>query len=517
MKIFTADAVKLIDQYTIENEPIKSIDLMERASLKLKDWYVGRYRTYRKVEVLVGPGNNGGDALALARMLIERQYDVICFLVSNSGKYSEDWEINLQRLKEMGPGRIMNIVKKEDFPVFTANDVIIDGLFGSGLKRVIEGIYKELIIHLNNSEAEVISIDIPSGLFGEDNGGNDWSAIVNADHTLTFQFPFLSFFFAENEKYTGKWHVLDIGLNKQVLEDTYTGYSTSNRNQVAALLPSRNKFSHKGTYGHALVIAGSNGMMGASLLVSEAVLRSGAGLVTAHVPGSGYMIVQIGFPEAIVSIDKDSDVFSEAPGLEKYTALAAGPGLGNSPKSSKALESVLRNIKIPLVLDADALNLIAANPEMTALVPEGAILTPHPAEFDRLAGPSADGWSRHIKQIKFSVKHKLIVVLKGAYTGISFPDGSYVFNQTGNPGMATGGSGDVLTGIIVSLLAQGISPSDAAIAGVYLHGRAGDIAADRLGQVSMISRDIIKCLGNAFKEVKAKPFLHEGRTGGVIQ
>jgi NAD(P)H-hydrate epimerase len=517
MKIFPAEAVQQIDSYTIENEPITSINLMERAALRLKDWFVRHYRVNRRVVVLAGPGNNGGDALALARMLSARQYRVECCLVSTSGKLSGDCELNRERLEQQGKVPICRVKTAGDFPVINREDVVVDGLFGSGLTRVVEGVYKELIEYLNNTEAAVISVDIPSGLFGEDNRENDPLAIVRADYTLTFQFPFLSFFFAENEQYAGRWEVLDIGLHPAVIERVKTPYSTIGRQQVAGLLPERRKFSHKGTFGNALAISGSSGMMGAALLTGQAILRSGAGLVTLHVPRSGFRVVQTAFPEAIVSLDKNEDHFSMPPDLEKYSAVAVGPGLGNSQESMRGLQMLLENVKVPLVIDADALNLISENREMIRMIPPGSILTPHPLEFDRLAGRSEDGWSRHEKQVGFSKKNHLLVVLKGAYTGISFPNGAYVFNTTGNPGMATGGSGDVLTGIIVSLLAQGLSPEKAAVTGVYLHGTAGDLASEKYGMESMIAGDIIKCLGSAFTRVKATPFLHEGRTGVLLQ
>ena len=517
MKIFPAEAVKQIDTYTIENEPISSINLMERAALRLKDWFVSHYRVNRRVVVLAGPGNNGGDALALARMLSARQYRVECCVVSTSGNLSGDCSVNLERLEQQGGVPIGRVKTIGEFPVFNREDVVVDGLFGSGLTRVVEGVYKDLITNLNNSEATVISVDIPSGLFGEDNRENDPSAIVKADYTLTFQFPFLSFFFADNEQYTGQWKVLDIGLHPGIIERTETRYSTISRLKVAGMLPERRIFSHKGTYGHALAISGSSGMMGAALLTGEAALRSGTGLVTLHVPRSGFRVVQTAFPEAIVSLDSNEDLFSMPPDLEKYSAVAVGPGLGTSPEGLKGLQILLENVKVPLVIDADALNMVAENRELISMIPCGSILTPHPLEFDRLADRSEDGLSRHEKQLKFSERYHLIVVLKGAYTGISFPDGTCFFNTTGNPGMATGGSGDVLTGIIVSLLAQGLSPGDAAVAAVYLHGTAGDMAAEKYGMESMIAGDIIKCIGSAFIKVKSSPFLNEDRMGVFSQ
>lgn len=502
MKIFPANVVSEIDRYTIENEPIPSIDLMERAASKLLNWYLRRYRPHRKVFVFAGPGNNGGDAIALARMLAERQYSVECYLVHPSENLSADCSLNLRRLEEQSLVKIFRIMESGDMPMMGESDIVIDGIFGSGLSRKIEGIYKEVIAVINRSRAEIISIDIPSGLFGEDNSENDPASIIMARHTLSFQFPFLSFFFRENQVYTGEWHVVDIGLHAGAIEERHTDYSTIQKEKVARKLPERNKFDHKGTYGHALIIAGSHGMMGAAVLTAEAALRSGTGLVTVHVPGAEYRILQSAFPEAIVSIDPDDESFSIPPDIEKYSALAVGPGLGTGKKVAGGLKLLLEIVSEPIVMDADALNIISENKELLNQIPQYSIITPHPLEFDRLAGTQANSWKRHEAQIQFSKKYQVIVVLKGAYTGISFPDGNYYFNTTGNPGMATGGSGDVLTGIIVSLMSQGLSPADAALSAVYLHGLAGDFAAEKFGQESMIAGDIIKCIGEAFKRIK---------------
>jgi hydroxyethylthiazole kinase-like uncharacterized protein yjeF len=348
----------------------------------------------------------------------------------------------------------------------------------------------------------VIAIDIPSGLFGEDNRENDYDHVIRADYTLTFQFPFLSFFFDRNEPFVGKWRVHDIKLHPEAIEKTETDYQTIEKEQVARLLPSRNTFAHKGTFGHALVISGCYGMMGAALLAGESCLRAGTGLVTLHVPRFGYSIIQTGFPEALVSLDQSDILFSEPPELSPYSAIGIGPGIGCKQNTGKGLMMVLERAEVPLLIDADGLNLLSAHPEWLDLLPEGTILTPHPKEFDRLAGKSKDSYERHLKQREFAAKHKVIVVLKGAYTGIAAPDGQYWFNTTGNPGMATGGSGDVLTGLITGLLAQDVRPLDAAIMGVYLHGRAGDLAADELGQEALIAGDMVRKLGAAFKELR---------------
>lgn len=500
MKIFSAEQVREIDAYTIKNEPIPSIDLMERAAIRLAGWYVRHFHTDRKAVVFAGPGNNGGDALAMARLLAERQFRVECYLLS-FGTLSDDCAINLKRLKEQALVNFSEITEKGALPEIEKRDVVVDGIFGSGLTRKASGLPARVIKHINVQAGMVIAIDIPSGLFGEDNIGNDYDSVVRADYTLSFQFPFLSFFFDMHESHVGRWRVHDIKLHPGIISKTECDYRTIEAEEIISLLPRRTKFAHKGTFGHALMISGCYGMMGAALLAGESCLRAGAGLVTLHIPRFGYSIVQTGFPEAIVSLDQSDILFSEPPDLAPYSAIGIGPGLGCKPNSGKGLKMLLERVKVPLVIDADGLNLLSQNPDWFELLPEGTILTPHPREFDRMAGESSDSYERHLKQREFAKRHKVVVVLKGAYTGIALPDGSYFFNTTGNPGMATGGSGDVLTGLITGLLAQGIPSPDAALAGVYLHGLAGDLAADASSEEALIAGDMILYLGEAFREL----------------
>ncbi len=500
MKIFEASKVRDIDAYTILTEPLASIDLMERAALRLTGWYVRHYHTERKVVIFAGPGNNGGDALAMARLLAGRQFRVECYLLV-FGKLSQDCSVNRERLKAQNLADLREIKAGDSLPSIAPGDVVVDGIFGSGLTRNISGFPGEVIRHINQLAETVISIDIPSGLFGEDNRENDYRSVIRATTTLTFQFPFLSFFFSENDAHVGSWRVHDIKLHPEIIEKTRTPFQTIEKELVGKILPGRPRFAHKGTFGHALLISGCYGMMGAALLAGESCLRGGTGLVTLHVPKFGYSIIQTGFPEAIVSLDQSDILFSEPPDLTPYTAIGIGPGLGCKPNSGKGLKMLLERASVPLVIDADGLNILSTHPEWLELLPIGTILTPHPREFDRLAGVSNSSYERHLKQRDLAAKHKVIIVLKGAFTGIADPDGSYWFNTTGNPGMATGGSGDVLTGLITGLLAQGMKPLDAAIAGVFLHGVAGDLAAEESSQEALIAGDLIRFLGKAFRYV----------------
>lgn len=501
MKIFGAAQVREIDAYTIKNEPVPSSDLMERAALRLTGWYVRHYHINQKVIIFAGSGNNGGDALAMARQLAERQYRVDCYFLA-MGSLSEDCGVNKQRLIDQGLVKFSELREGDPLPLIEKDDVVVDGIFGSGLSRQVSGFPAKVIDHINRHSGVVIAIDIPSGLFGEDNSHNDYSAVIRATHTLTFQFPFLSFFFEENEPFVGRWRVHDIKLHPDIIEKTEAPYQTIEKEMVRDLLPERLKFAHKGSFGHGLIISGCYGMMGAALLAGEACLRSGTGLVTVHVPRFGYNIIQTAMPEALVSLDQSDILFSEAPTLQAYTAIGIGPGLGKKPNTGKGLKMLLDRVEVPLLIDADGLNILAENPEWLTLLPEGTILTPHPKEFDRLAGKSRDGFERHQKQRAFAAQYGVVVVLKGAHTGVASPDGGYWFNTTGNPGMATGGSGDVLTGLITGLLAQGMKALDAALTGVYLHGLAGDIGAEALSQEALIAGDINKYLGAAFSQVQ---------------
>ena len=501
MKIFRADQVREIDAYTIKNEPVRSIDLMERAASRLTGWYVRHFHTNRKVVIFAGPGNNGGDALAMARMLAGRQFRVECYLLK-FGTLSEDCAINLERLREQGLVKIFETGEHDPLPEIDRMDVVVDGIFGSGLSRSVSGLAARVIQLINEKAGSVIAIDIPSGLFGEDNSVNDPGTVIRANYTLTFQFPFLSFFFDDNEEQVGQWRVQDIKLHPAAIEGMETGYRTVEHEEIRSFLPQRRKYAHKGTFGHALMIAGSYGMMGAALMSGESCLRSGAGLVTLHVPRFGYGIVQTGFPEAIVSLDQSDILFSEPPDLAPYSAVGIGPGLGCKSNSCKGLKMVLERVKVPLVIDADGLNILSEHPQWLDMLPENSVLTPHPREFDRLAGPCENSYQRHLKQIEFARKYRVVVVLKGAHTGIASPMGGYWFNTTGNPGMATGGSGDLLTGLITGLLAQGVPSLEAALTGVFIHGLAGDKAVEFSSEEALIAGDIMLYYGEAFSELK---------------
>ena len=498
MKFFTCSQISEIDQLTIRLEPISSVDLMERASQQLADWIIQHIEKDKSFYIFAGPGNNGGDALALARLLSGQNFNCRVFLTTFGRELKGDPAKNWQRLKDQNKVTLNQIDSESTFPEISENAVVIDGLFGSGLNKPLEGLAAKLVQHINQSKATVISIDIPSGLFGEDNSGNELSGVIKANYTLSFQFPKLSFLFPENSNFVGNWKILPIGLHPEAILQTKTNFYYLSKTYLSGILNKRAKFSHKGTYGHALLIAGSYGKMGAAVLASKACLRAGVGLLTSHIPEAGYQIIQNSVPEAMVSSDPSSTVFSEIPELKSYSAIGVGPGLGKNQETQLALKKLLQAKPEKLVIDADGLNILAENPDWIQLLPKNSILTPHPKEFERLAGSSANSYERLQKQLNFSEKYSIIVVCKGAHTCITTPDGSAFFNRTGNPGMATAGSGDVLTGIILGLLAQNYSPENASLLGVYLHGLAGDLAADKHSEHALIASDVIKQLGSAF-------------------
>lgn len=502
IKIFATDKVKELDQYTIQNEPISSIDLVERAATVFIHEFSRRYSKQTRVIIFAGQGNNGADALAIARLLTDESFRVETYLFNPTDHLSFDCELNKQRLLNMEKIEFTEV--KDNFvpPTLGERDVVIDGLFGSGLNRPLSGGFPALVNYINQSEANIVAIDIPSGLFGEDNRSNEADYIIRANLTLTFGFPKLAFLLPENEQYVGEWKVLDIGLHPEIVASTPTPFALVTEEDIAAVFQPRGRFAHKGTFGHALLVAGSRGKMGAALLAARACLRSGSGLLTVHIPQRGEQIIQAAFPEAMLSFDPHPEYFTAVPDTTAYSAIGIGPGLGQHLESAVALERLLQPTGKPVVLDADALNLIASNNDLLNRIPPRSILTPHPKEFDRIAGESNSSYERLIKAQAFAIEHKLSVVLKGAYTATCTSTGNVYFNDSGNPGMATAGSGDVLTGVILGLLAQNIEPETAAVAGVFLHGMAGDLAAVYHSEESMIAGDITDMLGKAFKQIR---------------
>lgn len=502
IKIFATDKVKELDKYTIEHEPIRSIDLVERAAQAFVHEFCRHYDQQKRVVVFAGQGNNGADALAIARRLLNEAYHVEVYLFNPTNHLSPDCEENKRRLLCMERVEFVEVVSDFDPPLLSNRDVVVDGLFGSGLNRPLTGGFAAVVTYINHSESDVVSIDIPSGLFGEDNRHNNMEAVVKADRTLTFGFPKLAFFLPENGPYVGEWKELNIGLHPDIVASTDTSLLLVEEEDIRCSLKPRGRFTHKGNYGHALLVAGSKGKVGAALLSARACLRSGVGLLTAYVPARAEVIMQTALPEAMLAFDPNDDHFSTVPEVSAYSAIGIGPGLGTHLDSASALDRLLQTYRKPMVLDADAINLLASNRDLLNHIPPFSILTPHPKEFDRIVGDTPCSFERLQKAKSFAAEHRVVVVLKGAYTAVCMPSGNVFFNRSGNPGMATAGSGDVLTGIILGLLAQGYEPGTAAVVGVYLHGVAGDLAASVHSQEAMLSGDITLQLGKVFKLLK---------------
>jgi hydroxyethylthiazole kinase-like uncharacterized protein yjeF len=494
-KILSTSQIRQADQLTIEREPIASADLMERAANACVKWIVEHYPSDRPFIIFAGVGNNGGDALVISRRLLQLGYGVQTFVVRHSEKFSEDCQVNLDRLQQPYH-EVKYILEEEQIPTISSNSVVIDGIFGSGLNREIKGLAATCIDQINASIAEVISIDIPSGMYADKLTPKE-SVVINAVHTITFEVPKLSFMLPGSEEFIEHWSVVHIGLNPQYLREVQSKRYFVNQLSEFASEFSRKRFAHKGSFGHALIISGSYGKIGASVLSSRAALRSGCGKLTVHIPRCGYNIMQATIPEAMVSIDDYVDFIGDNIKIAGYQAIGIGPGIGVGKKTKRTLKSVLSNAQCPLVIDADALNIIASIENGPSFIPKGSILTPHVGEFERLVGHSHDAFERLNKLEQFSKKTGLFVLLKGAHSVLATPDGELYFNSTGNPGMATAGSGDVLTGIITSFLAQGINPKLAAISGMHVHGLAGDIASVTLGEHALIASDIIENIGEA--------------------
>ncbi|MEO6285068.1 MAG: NAD(P)H-hydrate dehydratase [Dyadobacter sp.] len=492
MKIFNVEQIRSLDAYSIENEPISSIDLMERASNAFIRWFCNQFVNTRPVRIFCGKGNNGGDGLAIARILSVHSYDVKVYIAEYSNNATADFQENLERLKNhLQPESIQHI---DDFPSIAPNVICIDALLGSGLSRPVEGLLAEIIDSLNKLSNNLVSVDIASGLYADQPNAED-DAIIEPDFTVAFQLPKLAFLLPQNAAYVGDWHLVDIGLSDHYIRKTETSLYYTDKQAAEALIKPRQKFSHKGTYGHALLIAGSFGKMGAAVLSGKACLRSGVGLLTMHSPGGGYDIIQISIPEAMAVMDDDQKKISQLPELDSYSSVGIGPGIGQDEVTVKVMEQLLETIQVPLIIDADGLNILSQNRFLLDKLPENTILTPHPKEFQRLAGESSNEYERLQLGKEFARKYRVIICLKGANTAVILPNGDIHFNSTGNAGMATGGTGDVLTGIITSLLAQKYKPEHAAILGVYEHGLAGDRAAEQKGQSALIASDVVDCLG----------------------
>ena len=500
MKILSKEQIYQGDKITIEKQNISSADLMERAGIQIFNWLHKRMQGAQvPIRVFCGIGNNGGDGLVLARHLITHGYNVLTYVVNCSDKRSKDFLINYDKIKNVTHDWPLLLSCKEEFPTIDKDDIIVDAVFGIGLNRPADDWVKALFQHFNTSKAFTVSIDMPSGLY-TDKIPEDENAVVWSDYTLSFVSPKLVFFLPETAKFVTQWSVLDISIDEEYLSEIETEVEFIEKYEVLSIYKPRDKFSHKGHFGHSLIIGGSYGKIGAVTLTSRAALSTGAGLITAYIPKCGYTILQASFPEAMVITDKNEDYISKIDFNIKPTVIGIGVGLGTHTKTIDAFEVFLKQNKRPLVIDADGLNILSKKKSLLKHLPKNTVLTPHPKELERLIGKWKDDFDKLNKVKTFSKKHKVIVVIKGANTITVFKDKLYI-NSTGNPGMATAGSGDVLTGIITGLISQKYTSLEATIFGVYLHGKAADIAVEDIGNESLISSHIIEYLGEAYLDL----------------
>ncbi|WP_292010837.1 NAD(P)H-hydrate dehydratase [Chryseobacterium sp.] len=500
MKIFNSHQVRSADRYTIDHEPVSSIELMERAATASVEWILKHSKSYEKVAVFCGNGNNGGDGFAIARMLYLKGFDVNVFIDKSNTQFSNDALVNFLRLKDFSGISIKDFEEAKDDN--SEQTILIDAIFGTGLLRKLEGKHKDVIELLNKRKQVKISIDIPSGLFADKISEED-STVLQSDFTLSFQFWKKSFLHPETGKYTGKVIILDINLSKEYIQNTETHDFVISDEIVQSFFKPRLDFSHKGTYGKVIIAGGSYGKIGAAVMATKSALRTGAGLTFSIVPQCGYETLQGSCPEAMF-IEGGDDRYIDNIKTEEGAVYGIGPGLGTEPVTEEAFVQFLRGYSKPLVIDADALNILSKDQERIRLLPESSIITPHPKEFERLFGDSANSFERLELARSKSRELNICIVLKDHHTQVITPDGKVYYNVTGNAGLAKGGSGDILTGIITSLLAQGYSEKEAAVFGVWLHGKAADYAADKKSEESMLPTDVIEELGTVFKEVNKK-------------
>lgn len=501
MYILSPQQTAKADKATIKNTGITAVDLMETAATSCFQWLHNKLQGANiQIQVFCGIGNNGGDGLVISRLLHQHNYKVNCYIINFSDKRSQEFIFNYDRLKEIGLMPI-DINNENDFPEIKDSEIVVDAIFGNGLTRNPEGFIKKLIQYLNHKKVFTLAIDIPSGLFG-DKSVTDASAVLKANHTLTFQTPKLAFLLPENKDFVNSWEVIDIGLDQHYIESLKPKMHYTAKSDIIPLYKPRNKWDHKGTYGHTLIIGGSYGKMGAVALASKAALKIGSGLVSAYIPKCGYAILQISVPEVMAEVDTDDELtyfnFKTIPSV-----IGIGPGMGTSEKTAQGLENFIKENKLPLVIDADGLNLLSKNHLLLTYLPKNTILTPHPKELERLIGTWKNDYEKLQKGSEFSKKYAVIVVIKGAHTVIISGDSMY-FNSTGNQALATGGSGDVLTGIITGLIAQNYKPINAAILGVYLHGKTADIALPKTGYETFTASTIFDYLAAAILEISDK-------------
>lgn len=506
MKLLTSAQIHQWDLFTMANESVSEYNLMERAAAGAASFISGQFSRNLPVYVFCGKGNNGADGLVISRKLLEGGFKVITFIIEYSQSASYLFSKNYEVLQNCLSSEIIHLNAAE-LPVLDNGAIIIDAIFGSSLRLPLPPVVAGIIRQLNecriSRQYKIVAIDIPTGL--EANFCRPpLESPLQVCITLSFQIPKCSFLLSDTGIYCGEVNILDIGLDKKFPIDQLSDYFLSDFNSLKGIFKKRMKFAHKGNFGHSLIIAGSKGKTGAAVLAAKGCLHAGAGLVTLFIHKSGLNTVQISVPEAMAVESNETDFaagFDQ--NLNLYNSIAVGPGLGQQEQTKKNLIDLLKNYTKPLILDADALNILSTCENWHTLIPENSILTPHPGEFDRLMGKSPTAFDRLQKQQRLALTTRSVIILKGAYTSICFPSGKTWFNASGNPGMATGGSGDTLTGILCALCSQGYSSENASRLGVYVHGLAADLAAEVHGQTALSAGMLSDFLGKAFRKFEA--------------
>jgi len=489
IKILTTEQIREADAYTIQNEPIASYELMERASNAFVEKFLQLFEAKRPIRIFCGVGNNGGDGLAIGRILKERGWEVLKYIVGNPRNGTDDFKQNLEK------SDLYAVINScEDLPSIDSEEFIIDALFGSGLSRPVEGLPQEVLSYLNDLESTKVAVDIPSGLYAEKPIDKESSAL-RADYTISFQNPKLIFFLPEYHRYVGHWHVVDIGLSRTFLEKAETNFYYTELQDVRKSIPKRSKYAYKSQVGKLMIVAGSKGKMGAAILATRAAFRSGVGLINVVCPKFGTPIMQAAVPEAMVM---ESDAVTYIGKIPKADdSIVLGPGLGTQAKTISAFEDLLRSASLPLVIDADGINILSKKNALLKLLPEDSVLTPHPGEFKRLVGEWSDDFDKLGKLSSFCKENKVNAVLKGAYSAVCDKSGKLFFNSSGNPVLATAGSGDVLAGMVGSFLAMGLTGFEALRIGVYVHGYCGDLLAEKNDGIGVIASDILEMIPHA--------------------
>jgi NAD(P)H-hydrate epimerase len=497
LKILKSSEIQLVDSYTIAHEPVSPEGLVGRVGAVLARALLQQFPQQERVDIVCGKGKNGGDGLALALSLADsaacRLRVLLCYPPQELCAEAAHFYGQVRQR----PAVLCEQVCADRLPALHADALLVDALFGTGLNRPLAGYERKLVQHINGSGCCVLAVDIPSGLPSDGGAVADEGAVVQARYTFTLNAPKLSLMLPALGELAGELRVLDVGLHPDAIGKAASPYRYFTQADARQLVRPRKKFSHKGAYGRCLLVAGSQGMMGAAVLAARACCHAGAGLLTAHVPACGAGVMQVAVPEAVLSIDEDERCFTGIRRVDvgRYSAIAVGCGVGRSRPVAAALEELLQAAPpARTVVDADALNIIADSKRLLDLLPENTIITPHAGEFERLVGLCGSDHERLLRQQRLAEERRLVVALKGAHTSVATPDGTTCFNSSGNAGMATAGSGDVLTGVILALLGQGYAPEQAAMLGVYMHGAAGDAAAARTSQSFITATDIIEHL-----------------------